>query len=183
MAEQLCAYEQCRLDNMAEFKVEWKERYGKSPLFGQRLETIVSRAKQAPPIKNKVASRSSDRIKQKPTPVYREEPANPSRKKPREILKGIDDQPTDVPEKNFKCSECVKTFAFLSSLKRHLNSQHTEHVYICDYCGKSFLRLDSVKRHKDMYHKGGPCILYDCKICTQSFQYKQNLKRHEMKFH
>eukprot|EP00092_Neocalanus_flemingeri_P038502 GFUD01041915.1.p1 GENE.GFUD01041915.1~~GFUD01041915.1.p1 ORF type:complete len:187 (-),score=26.97 GFUD01041915.1:43-603(-) len=186
MASQLCAYEQLRLDNMAEFKVEYKLKYNKSPLFGQNLKSAVkvSKAKQRPPIENTAASRSSDRIKQKPTPVYREEPVNPGRMKPRRKLsEGKVDQPTEDPKKDFECSDCGKTFTLISSLKRHSISQHTEQMYTCDFCFKSFLRLDSVKRHKDIYHKGGPCIIYNCKICTQSFQYKQNLKRHEMKFH
>ena len=59
----------------------------------------------------------------------------------------------DVPEENFKCDLCGKTFTVQRSLNRHHDAVHLKlKPYKCESCGKQFSELKNQKRHSLNVH-------------------------------
>ncbi|CAB3359973.1 Hypothetical predicted protein [Cloeon dipterum] len=91
--------------------------------------------------------------------------------------------------KPFKCSQCVKAFAFPKSLARHLELSHglkdssldkfnEKQDSSCKVCDKKFNSLSSLFYHKEKEH--GPGILFACNKCDKSFKHRQLLQRHQL---
>ena len=91
--------------------------------------------------------------------------------------------------KNPKCEFCIKSFVNKSSLKRHINTFHTnssrndsknQKKYKCQWCVKTFTCSNSLKRHISTFHQGQ---MPTCYICCKLFFNASKLIQHEMKEH
>ena len=184
---------------MAEFRAEFKVKFGHSPASGSNLKGFEKHVKKNKPShsysKKKVIkpSRMSDRIKLKvAAPDYTDQDVDISEKTPFLIPNMISVEPINMnllkgaenDNSKYKCDQCDARFAFKNSLQRHINSQHKDNCYKCSICETIFVRLDSLKRHKDKFHsEEGSSVQYLCNLCSKTFDYKQNLVKHRKKFH
>ena len=91
--------------------------------------------------------------------------------------------------KTQKCEFCIKSFFNKSSLKRHINTFHTnssnndsknQKKYKCQWCVKTFTCSNSLKRHISAFHQGQ---MPTCYICCKLFFNASKLIQHEMKEH
>ena len=170
-----------RENNLAEFRKEFKQKFGTSPgsksKFNPFSADTKKNAKDYRIDKLVIPSRKSDRIKQIKTPIYADKSGEPKRNRIVEVLS------VKREESGFQCEHCGNRFAFKNSLIKHITSNHTDNHFQCSFCGKSFVRRDSVRRHIDQMHSEVISSQYKCDVCSKTFDYKQNLGRHIKKFH
>jgi uncharacterized Zn-finger protein len=76
-----------------------------------------------------------------------------------------------------QCSKCPKPFARASTLKRHLETKHSDLVtrLKCPKCDKSFVRADHWRRHYEDLHGDGRKA---CSNCLREFR-QDYLKQHQ----
>ena len=76
-----------------------------------------------------------------------------------------------------QCSKCQKPFARVSTLKRHLETKHSDVVtkLRCPGCDKSFVRADHWRRHYEDLHGDGRKA---CSNCLREFR-SDYLKQHQ----
>ncbi|XP_069494987.1 zinc finger protein 773-like isoform X2 [Ambystoma mexicanum] len=80
-----------------------------------------------------------------------------------------------VPEKQFKCTLCEKSFTTNTFLEIHLRTHTGELSYPCNACDRSFISLANLNRHKIMHTGERP---YKCPECEKSFVIRSKLKIH-----
>ncbi|XP_074097434.1 uncharacterized protein LOC141526352 [Cotesia typhae] len=85
-----------------------------------------------------------------------------------------------LKERNFKCSECGKSFFKKFDLKSHIRTHTNERPYACKTCGKSFHHQSHIIRHERVHSGERP---YTCDICKQSFSQPGSLKIHRQRHH
>eukprot|EP00079_Xenopus_tropicalis_P018461 XP_004920186.1 PREDICTED: oocyte zinc finger protein XlCOF7.1-like [Xenopus tropicalis] len=77
--------------------------------------------------------------------------------------------------KQFSCSECGKSFGFLSQLNRHFKRHTGEKPFSCSLCGKSFSRLNNLKTHFVTHTGEKP---FSCSECGKCFALQSHLITH-----
>ena len=127
-------------------------------------------------------NRRSERIKLlKSRPVYLEHLDTNEKKWSNHVKPCIEEknQVTDNEYKSskYKCLQCPALFAFKSSLKKHISSNHEVKKFVCDICKATFLRKDSINRHKNLVHFDKKAT-FQCIRCNMIFNYKPNHVRH-----
>ncbi|XP_061663209.1 zinc finger protein 771-like isoform X1 [Syngnathoides biaculeatus] len=78
-------------------------------------------------------------------------------------------------KKCWKCSQCRKAFASMSSLKRHVKIHTGEKPFSCSDCGQRFTQKRYLKIHTRTHTGEKP---FSCSICGQRFTQKGYLKIH-----
>ena len=84
----------------------------------------------------------------------------------------------EIPDKELKCSVCLKVFLHASSLSRHIALKcGSVKKFSCNGCTKSFDRHDSLTRH--MGSCKGKDRVWKCGKCNRDFPFNAYLKRHQ----
>ncbi|XP_051911938.1 zinc finger protein 771-like [Hippocampus zosterae] len=78
-------------------------------------------------------------------------------------------------DKRWKCSQCGKTYACASSLKRHVICHCIEKPYPCSLCGRRFSQKGTLKIHMKTHTSEKS---FACSVCNQIFFDKGQLKIH-----
>ena len=77
-----------------------------------------------------------------------------------------------VPDRDYKCDLCCKSFGHVGSLKRHLKTIHEgEKDHLCTVCNKAFTQPGSLKLHVKTVHEG--VRQHQCTVCGKSFGEKK----------
>ena len=93
------------------------------------------------------------------------------------------------PTLPWPCSQCDKSFADSSSLRRHekIHSREKQGQHYapppqppglpwpCSQCGKSFVDSSSLKRHEKTHSGEKP---FECTVCGRRFSRKDHMKSH-----
>ena len=77
-------------------------------------------------------------------------------------------QEKPIPETNFSCKTCQKTFKHESSLSRH-SRQHKIDIglaakFKCGTCSKEFVDIRNLKRHEFLHTSEARCNFCDCRV-------------------
>ena len=162
------------MDNIAEFRIGFKARFGHSPKTGNNLFKKLKQPAKATKDATSAVHRKSPRQMASTQEVdYKTSPVKKKKVASSEKVALVESK---RPGK-FLCTDCGKGFAFNNSLKKHKETKHSRQTFQCDICDKIFVYKDSVLRHKNIFHSSDP-IKFGCTICTQTFRYKCNLKVH-----
>ena len=84
----------------------------------------------------------------------------------------------DKSEQKHKCGFCGETFAWKSSLNRHIQRSHSESpsVFKCDWCEKSYKVQSVLKDHVKRDHVQEK--KHQCELCDKAF-----FKLHDLNYH
>ena len=84
----------------------------------------------------------------------------------------------DKSEQKHKCGFCGETFAWKSSLNRHIQRSHSESpsVFKCDWCDKSYKVQSVLKDHIKRDHVQEK--KHQCELCDKAF-----FKLHDLNYH
>ena len=88
----------------------------------------------------------------------------------------------DKSVRKHKCSECLETFAWKSSLNRHIEKKHSglHTLYSCSWCDKTYkaqsVMKDHIRRDHALERK------YQCDLCDKAF-FKQNDLNYHKRLH
>ena len=88
----------------------------------------------------------------------------------------------DKSVRKHKCSECLETFAWKSSLNRHIEKKHSSlhTLYSCSWCDKTYkaqsVMKDHIRRDHALERK------YQCDLCDKAF-FKQNDLNYHKRLH
>ncbi|XP_061154297.1 oocyte zinc finger protein XlCOF6-like isoform X1 [Syngnathus typhle] len=77
--------------------------------------------------------------------------------------------------KQFKCSECGKTFTHKGSLKIHMIKHTGEKHFACSCCSKTFYLKHHMNRHMRIHTGAHP---YSCSVCAKGFRDNYKLINH-----
>jgi hypothetical protein len=90
---------------------------------------------------------------------------------------GVNHEGSCLPEKEFACSKCPKSYDRKASLVNHVKVVHqTKRPYKCEVCDAAFKASNHLRRHR-MIHSG--VKPYRCEICPDRFfMQKSNLQIH-----
>ncbi|KAJ1130939.1 hypothetical protein NDU88_009283 [Pleurodeles waltl] len=80
-----------------------------------------------------------------------------------------------VPEKQFQCTLCEKSFTTNTFLDVHLRTHTGELSYPCNACDRSFISRANLSRHQISHRGDRP---YKCPVCEKSFVICSKLKIH-----
>lgn len=80
-----------------------------------------------------------------------------------------------VPEKQFQCTWCEKSFTTNTFLDVHLRTHTSELSYPCNACDRSFISRANLSRHQISHRGERP---YKCPVCEKSFVIRSKLKIH-----
>ncbi|XP_065370531.1 transcription factor grauzone-like isoform X2 [Calliphora vicina] len=88
-----------------------------------------------------------------------------------------------VPREEFKfeCPECKKKWPSKAKLRKHMYCHDTNRQKICDQCGKTFACNSSMRKHVDAEHSEVKPEPEQCKICNTWYRNMSGLRTH-MKF-
>ncbi|XP_053515645.1 zinc finger protein 114 [Artibeus jamaicensis] len=82
---------------------------------------------------------------------------------------------TRTGEKNYKCEDCRKTFAYHSFLMQHMKIHTGDKPYECETCGKAFRYSLHLNKHfaRHLAEKS-----HKCKECGKAFRKSSDLTKH-----
>ncbi|KAF6080037.1 zinc finger protein 114 [Phyllostomus discolor] len=82
---------------------------------------------------------------------------------------------TRTGEKNYKCEDCRRAFAYHSFLMQHMKIHTGEKPYECEMCGKAFRYSLHLNKHlaRHMAEKS-----HKCKECGKAFRKSSGLTKH-----
>ena len=83
-------------------------------------------------------------------------------------------------KKEFKCTECEKTFIESGSLKQHQLLIHLKMWYKCKFCNKKMKTRQSLKIHEKLVHKTRPCKEKDCKFQGSKSELEEHIQKNHM---
>ncbi|KAL4704689.1 hypothetical protein ACJJTC_002164 [Scirpophaga incertulas] len=85
---------------------------------------------------------------------------------------------THTGEKPFQCKVCKSWFRTKGSLKRHIETRHSdrERKFTCEMCGSSFYRKNDIIIHMRVHTDERP---YHCSYCSKRFRQIATLIRHK----
>jgi uncharacterized Zn-finger protein len=85
-----------------------------------------------------------------------------------------------IPEQQYSCSSCPKSFVRLSSLHTHQKIHQAAKDFPCGKCPKSFSRRNDLSIHERVHTGERP---YGCALCEKSFRQRGALQKHERSRH
>ena len=96
---------------------------------------------------------------------------------PQKEISGIEQSPSNVPEKTFQCSLCPKAFKLKAVLKRHFTQVHDKiKPFHCSFCPSTFGYKFELEKHLSKIHeKNKP---NKCPNCPARFEYGGELNNH-----
>lgn len=69
------------------------------------------------------------------------------------FITGSFKMPFSMNYREYKCSECSRTFSQKIHLLRHLERhEDVRTVYPCSICSRTFTRKDNLQQHEKLYH-------------------------------
>ncbi|XDV32954.1 hypothetical protein PO909_003598, partial [Leuciscus waleckii] len=74
------------------------------------------------------------------------------------------------------CSQCGKSYTYISGLKKHLCFPSGEKPFNCDQCGKGFSSSSNLNQHLIIHAGEKP---YVCSLCGKSFSRLDHCKQHQ----
>ncbi|XP_023718147.1 zinc finger protein 484 isoform X2 [Cryptotermes secundus] len=77
--------------------------------------------------------------------------------------------------KPFSCTDCDKSFTYLSQYKMHSVIHTGERPFMCTVCSKSFTQYGNLKTHYGVHTGERP---HACPVCDRKFRKLGNLKKH-----
>ena len=91
-------------------------------------------------------------------------------------------------QSTFKCPICDVHYNTLTSLRRHINTSHSDYtlneVFVCDTCGEESTTVKGIKSHQKSTHGGVlppppiPHSAFPCPHCELSFPSKLSCSQH-----
>ena len=97
-----------------------------------------------------------------------------------------EEQIHDKKDREFKCTQCDKSFTNKNSLDYHINKHKSEpSKESCDICGSQFYAKTHLKEHKALVHGQyeGSRPNYECSYCGKNFDIQKSLNRHVRERH
>ncbi|KAI8427110.1 hypothetical protein MSG28_014738 [Choristoneura fumiferana] len=85
--------------------------------------------------------------------------------------------------KEYKCTECEKSFPSLKNLKRHMGIHTDAKDYACAFCSKGFKSVKMLKEHTQIHLNDKLEKKHGCSHCDAAFVQSGSLKRHMKKQH
>ena len=91
-------------------------------------------------------------------------------------------------EKRFKCSECSRSFALATNLRRHELLHSNVRRFLCQYCAESFQQNKSLhchifKYHADKLDSNPSSRPFGCRLCGERFYHACHVRQHMQKEH
>ena len=80
-------------------------------------------------------------------------------------------------EKVFVCSFCNKSFSDRGNMLRHIKNKHEKRKLECSFCKKMFTDLSNMNRHISNTHTSEGKE-YNCMFCDHVFNQYSNMKKH-----
>ena len=81
----------------------------------------------------------------------------------------------NVESSRFGCTECGKTFTYLTALRRHARMHVSGRIFCCEVCPKRYTRFDALVLHSRVHSKLTP---FECVICARRFSQRRILEYH-----
>ncbi|CAL8080434.1 unnamed protein product [Orchesella dallaii] len=79
---------------------------------------------------------------------------------------------------SLQCAYCPKKFIDKSRLRAHEVGHTKEKNYVCSQCGNVYTTSSTLKKHMDLEHSGGERQKFTCAHCSRVYTVRENLRKH-----